>query len=59
MTSKKRNKDQEKRRKRAIEHLQPTLKKSHIYPLINGQGWFNPSRESDQFVGHLNFAKNG
>jgi len=43
MTVKKRNKDQEKRRKRAIEHLQPTLKKSQIYPLINGQGWFKIS----------------
>lgn len=32
-----RNKEQEKRRKRAKEYLQPSIKKPQIYPLINGQ----------------------
>jgi len=32
-----RNKEQERRRKRAEEYLKPTIKHNQIYPLINGQ----------------------
>ena len=33
----KRNKEQERRRKRAEDYLKPTIKQNQIYPLINGQ----------------------